>query len=203
MVYDVLAALQPVLQRYPGMTIAVWPADRSAEDLTTAVRLSVDPSTGPSLRMPVFPDGDPPAGARDAGSGDPSGGLADDVDRDRTLPGPGVADAEPSDAGAQGPGDSAAEQGADPVGSGATMVGGQAHDVASADHAASSTVVPDVGAADPGTADPGVAGDGDQVVNRPGAEPGESQPAPQPASPRSVAAELARLLRQSEPGSAG
>ena len=69
MVYDVLAALRPVLQRYPGLTVAVWPAGRPADDPRTAVRLTLDPSAGITVRMPEPPTVEPSTGASDVDPG--------------------------------------------------------------------------------------------------------------------------------------
>jgi hypothetical protein len=52
MVNEVLAALQPALQRYPGLIVGIWPPGRATEDLNAAIRFTLDAATGLSLRMP-------------------------------------------------------------------------------------------------------------------------------------------------------
>lgn len=74
MVNEVLAALRPVLQRYPGLIVGVWPPGRAVEDLNAAIRFTLDAATGLSLRMP------------DTGSSDT--GRAGDEHQDAGSPAP-------------------------------------------------------------------------------------------------------------------
>jgi hypothetical protein len=74
MVNEVLAALRPVLQRYPGLIVGVWPPGRAVEDLNAAIRFTLDAATGLSLRMP------------DIGSSDT--GRAGDEHQDAGSPAP-------------------------------------------------------------------------------------------------------------------
>jgi hypothetical protein len=52
MVYDVLAALQPVLARYPGLSVGVWPPGVPAKDPDAAVLLTLNEVDGLHLLMP-------------------------------------------------------------------------------------------------------------------------------------------------------
>jgi hypothetical protein len=79
MVNEVLAALRPALQRYPGLIVGVWPPGRAAEDLNAAIRFTLDAATGLSLRMPD-------TGSSDTGSSDT--GSAGDEHQDAGSPAP-------------------------------------------------------------------------------------------------------------------
>ncbi|HET9657547.1 MAG TPA: hypothetical protein VFP72_19505 [Kineosporiaceae bacterium] len=52
LVQDVLTALQPVLERHPGLTVAVWPPGDVATDLASAVVLTFDAAAGLRLLTP-------------------------------------------------------------------------------------------------------------------------------------------------------
>ncbi|HET9657917.1 MAG TPA: hypothetical protein VFP72_21375, partial [Kineosporiaceae bacterium] len=51
-VYEILAALRPVLQRHPGLTVGVWPAGIPAEQPGAAVRFTLDANDELTLRLP-------------------------------------------------------------------------------------------------------------------------------------------------------
>lgn len=187
MVYDVLAALRSVLQRYPGLAIALWPADRATEDLSSAVRLTVDPVTGLNLRMPDAFGDEPFPGAPDAGPDEASDGPPENVGRDGVVPGAIASDPAPPEGVML-----------DPAPSGCL-----AQDLAVPGTVAPDSVPPAAGGVDSGAMDLSSitsVGNNDQVVNRSGAQSGGRQPVMDSRSPRSVAMELALLLRRNESG---
>ncbi len=65
-VYELLVAVQPVLEAHPGLTVAIWPPGQPATDVRMAAVLSVEhPGAGPSLRLPIGATGPVAAGTPD------------------------------------------------------------------------------------------------------------------------------------------